>query len=58
VTGARRAGRGLSRDLDAGPFQPMIDSFELFLLAGRKSSKRASDPWPILSVRGGRSFYS
>jgi site-specific recombinase XerD len=34
-----KAGRGLRRDLGAGPFQPLIDSFELHLLAERKSPK-------------------
>src|SRR5258708_17622459 len=33
------AGRGFRRDLDAGPFQSEIDSFELSLLAERKSPK-------------------
>jgi len=34
-----RAGRGLRRDLGAGPFQALIGSFELHLLAERKSAK-------------------
>ena len=34
-----KAGRGLRRDLAAGPFQPLVDSFELHLLAERKSPK-------------------
>jgi site-specific recombinase XerD len=34
-----KAGRGLRRDLGAGPFQALIDSFELHLLAERKSAK-------------------
>jgi site-specific recombinase XerD len=34
-----RAGRGLRRDLGAGPFQALISSFELHLLAERKSAK-------------------
>jgi site-specific recombinase XerD len=34
-----KAGRGLRRDLGAGPFQELIDSFELHLLAERKSKK-------------------
>jgi site-specific recombinase XerD len=33
------AGRGFRRDLDAGALQPEIDSFELSLLAERKSPK-------------------
>jgi site-specific recombinase XerD len=36
---APRVGRGIRRDLAAGPFQPLIDSFELHLLAERKSPK-------------------
>jgi hypothetical protein len=32
-------GRGHARNLDAGPFQPMIASFELHLRAEKKSSK-------------------
>ncbi len=39
MTGAARAGRGTRRNLSAGPFQPLIDSFELYLLAERKSPK-------------------
>jgi len=39
VSAGQRAGRGIRRDLDAGTFQPMIDSFELYLLAGRKKPK-------------------
>jgi hypothetical protein len=35
----RKVGRGLRRDLSAGEFQPLIDSFELYLLAERKSAK-------------------
>jgi site-specific recombinase XerD len=34
-----RAGRGVRRDLSAGPLQDMISSFELHLLAERKSPK-------------------
>src|SRR5579859_6844619 len=34
-----KIGRGYRRNLDAGPFQPMIDSFELHLRAERKSAK-------------------
>jgi integrase/recombinase XerD len=34
-----KAGRGVRRDLDAGPLQGMISSFELHLLAERKSPK-------------------
>jgi len=34
-----KAGRGLRRDLGAGPFQALIDSFELYLLAEHKSAK-------------------
>jgi hypothetical protein len=34
-----KVGRGLRRDLDAGPFQALIDSFEIHLLAERKSAK-------------------
>ena len=32
-------GRGFARNLDAGPFQPMIASFELHLRAEKKSPK-------------------
>src|SRR5215469_10315213 len=39
MTSAVRAGRGVRREMDAGPLQPMIDSFELHLLAERKSPK-------------------
>jgi site-specific recombinase XerD len=35
----QKAGRGLRRDLGAGPFQALIGSFELHLLAERKSAK-------------------
>jgi hypothetical protein len=34
-----KVGRGYRRNLDAGPFQPMIDSFELHLRAECKSAK-------------------
>src|SRR5215472_16892709 len=34
-----KAGRGAARDLDAGSLQPIFDSFELYLLAERKSPK-------------------
>ena len=36
---AVKVGRGLRRDLDAGPLRSMVDSFELHLLAERKSPK-------------------
>lgn len=36
---AQKAGRGFRRDLSAGPLQDMISSFELHLLAERKSPK-------------------
>jgi len=39
MSGGQRAGRGIRRNLAAGPFQPLIDSFELHLLAERKSAK-------------------
>ena len=35
----RKIGRGYARDLDAGTFRPMIDSFELHLRAQHKSEK-------------------
>jgi site-specific recombinase XerD len=35
----KRIGRGYPRDLEAGPFQPMIDSWNLHLRAERKSAK-------------------
>jgi site-specific recombinase XerD len=35
----RKIGRGCERNLDAGPFQPMIGSFDLHLRAERKSPK-------------------
>jgi integrase/recombinase XerD len=38
-TTAVKAGRGVRRDLAAGPLQGMIDSFELHLLAERKTPK-------------------
>jgi hypothetical protein len=34
-----KAGRGLRRDLGAGPLQALIDSFELYLRTERKSAK-------------------
>jgi hypothetical protein len=36
---AQKVGRGFRRDLSAGPLQDMISSFELHLLAERKSPK-------------------
>ena len=36
---SRIVGRGFERNLDAGPLQPMIDSFELHLRAEKKSPK-------------------
>ena len=42
MTGAKhpkKVGRGYERDLDAGPFRPMTDSFDLHLRAERKSPK-------------------
>jgi integrase/recombinase XerD len=35
----KQIGRGFARNLDAGPFQPMIGSFELHLRAEKKSPK-------------------
>ena len=35
----KKTGRGYARDLEAGPFQPMIDSWDLHLRAERKSAK-------------------
>jgi len=35
----RKVGRGYARNLNAGPFQPMIGSFDLHLRAEHKSSK-------------------
>lgn len=35
----RKIGRGYARNLDAGPFQSMIGSFDLHLRAGHKSPK-------------------
>jgi hypothetical protein len=35
----KKTGRGYSRNLDAGPFQPMIDSWDLHLRAEKKSAK-------------------
>jgi site-specific recombinase XerD len=38
-TAPRKTGRGYARNLDAGPFQPMVGSFELHLRAEKKSPK-------------------
>jgi site-specific recombinase XerD len=38
-TAPRKIGRGFVRNLDAGPMQPMIGSFELHLRAEKKSPK-------------------
>jgi len=38
-TAPRKIGRGYARNLDAGPFQPMIGSFGLHLRAEHKSPK-------------------
>ena len=38
-TAPRKIGRGYARNLDAGPFQPMIGSFDLHLRAEHKSPK-------------------
>jgi site-specific recombinase XerD len=38
-TAPRKIGRGYARNLNAGPFQPMIGSFDLHLRAEHKSSK-------------------
>jgi integrase/recombinase XerD len=38
-TAPKKIGRGYERDLDAGPFQPMVSSFELHLRAEKKSPK-------------------
>jgi site-specific recombinase XerD len=38
-TTPKKIGRGYERNLDAGPFQPMISSFELHLRAEKKSPK-------------------
>jgi site-specific recombinase XerD len=35
----KKIGRGYQRNLEAGPFQPMIDSWDLHLRAERKSAK-------------------
>jgi len=35
----KRIGRGDARDLEAGQFQPMIDSWDLHLRAERKSAQ-------------------
>ena len=35
----KKIGRGYARNLDAGPFQPMIDSLDLHLRAEKKSAK-------------------
>jgi len=35
----KKTGRGYARTLNAGEFQPMIDSWELHLRAERKSAK-------------------
>jgi len=35
----KKIGRGYARNLDAGPFQPMIDSWDLHLRAEKKSAK-------------------
>ena len=35
----QKVGRGFERNLDAGPFQPMIGSFDLHLRAEKKSPK-------------------
>jgi hypothetical protein len=35
----KKIGRGYERNLDAGPFQPMVSSFELHLRAEKKSPK-------------------
>lgn len=35
----RKIGRGYERNLDAGPFQPMVSSFDLHLRAEKKSPK-------------------
>ena len=37
--GPKNIGRGYSRNLDVGPFYPMIDSWDLHLRAERKSAK-------------------
>ena len=39
MTHRRKIGRGYERDLDAGPLQPMVCSFELHLRAEKKSPK-------------------
>ena len=38
-TAPRKIGRGYARNLNAGPFQPMIGSFDLHLRAEHKSAK-------------------
>jgi hypothetical protein len=35
----KKIGRGFERNLDAGPFQPMVSSFDLHLRAEKKSPK-------------------
>jgi hypothetical protein len=36
----KKIGRGYARDLNAGPFQPMVRSFDLHLLAEMPASRR------------------
>jgi hypothetical protein len=47
-TAPREIGRGAERNLDVGPFQRMVDSFELHLRAGKESPKtiRTAAPRP------------
>jgi hypothetical protein len=35
----KKIGRSYKRNLDAGPFQPLVDSWDLHLRAERKSAK-------------------
>ncbi len=50
-----KVGRGYARNLDAGLFQPMIDSWDLHLRAERKSAKtvRTSSRCPLMSDKSG-----
>jgi hypothetical protein len=46
----KKMGRGYERNLDAGQFQPMIDSWDLHLRAEKKSAKTIA---PTLRQRSG-----
>ena len=49
-TTPRKIGRGYERNLDAGPFQPMVSSFELHLRPRRNHPRRSA---PTLRPRSG-----